>query len=86
MEPEAEAWVEQLAESLGVPALTGAQKERLLNVSRQVAHGVERAATPLTAYLAGMGVAAKIASGADPEKAFNQVIDLLLELLPSEGP
>ena len=86
MEPQAQAWVEQLVEALGVPALTDAQKERLLNVSRQVAHGVERAATPLSAYLAGMGVAAKIASGADPETAFNQVIDRLLALLPSEGP
>jgi Domain of unknown function (DUF6457) len=87
MDPEAEAWVTRLAEELGVPPLSDAQRERLLSVSRRVAHGVERAATPLSAYLAGMGVAAKIADGSNPAGAFDQVIDRLLELLPpAESP
>ena len=86
MKAEAGEWVKALAESLGVAPLTERQKERLLSVSRRVAHGVERAATPLSAYLVGMGVAAKVADGVDPETAFDQVIDRLLELLPPESP
>jgi hypothetical protein len=85
MDTEADAWVEQLAEALGVPPLTDPEKERLLSASRRVAHGVERAATPLSAYLAGMGVAAKIADGLDRKAAFDAAIESLLERLPADG-
>jgi hypothetical protein len=49
-------WLEDLATVLDVPALTDAQAEALLAVSREVAHGVERKATPLAAFLLGRAV------------------------------
>ncbi len=49
-------WLEELAATLGVPPLTDAQAEGLLAVSREVAHGVERKATPLAAFLLGRAV------------------------------
>lgn len=49
-------WLDELATTLGVPPLTDAQAEALLAVSREVAHGVERKATPLAAFLAGRAV------------------------------
>jgi hypothetical protein len=86
MDLEADAWVDHLAESLGVPPLTASEKERLLGASRRVAHGVERAATPLSAFLVGMGVAAQTSAGQDREDAFDRVVQILLGQLPAEDP
>ena len=52
-------WLEELAATLGVPPLTDAEAEAILAVSREVAHGVERKATPLTLYLVGRAVQAR---------------------------
>jgi hypothetical protein len=52
-------WLEELATTLGVPALTDAEAEALLTVSREVAHSVERKATPLAAFLLGRAVQAR---------------------------
>lgn len=49
-------WLDDLATALGVEPLTDAQAEALLAVSREVAHGVERKATPLAAFLLGRAV------------------------------
>ncbi len=49
-------WLDELAASWGVVPLTEAQTEALLAVSRDVAHGVERKATPLAAFLLGRAV------------------------------
>lgn len=84
MDREADAWVDHLAGSLGVPPLTASEKERLLGASRRVAHGVERAATPLSAFLVGMGVAAQTSAGQDRKDAFDRVLQTLLGQLPAE--
>jgi hypothetical protein len=52
-------WLDDLAATLGVPPLTDAEAEALLAVSREVAHGVERKATPLAAFLLGRSVQAR---------------------------
>lgn len=49
-------WLDQLAMTLEVPPMTDAQSEALLAVSREVAHGVEKKATPLAAFLLGRAV------------------------------
>jgi len=49
-------WLDELAATLGVTPLTDAQAEALLAVSREVAHGVEKKATPLAAFLLGRAV------------------------------
>lgn len=46
------AWIDDLARRLGEEPLSPEQVERLLGVARDVAHGVERRVTPLSAFLA----------------------------------
>ena len=45
-------WLKQYAEALGVP-LDDADRERILDLARDVAHGTERMYAPLSAFLAG---------------------------------
>jgi hypothetical protein len=52
-------WAQAVASELGV---TPPDTETVLNLARDVAHGVQRPAAPLTAWLAG----AAVAGGADP--------------------
>lgn len=49
------AWVEGLAEALGVEGEVPI--DDLLNLTREAAHGVTRPAGPLTTYLVGRAVA-----------------------------
>jgi hypothetical protein len=52
-------WAQLVADELGVAR---PETRDVLDLARDVAHGVERPAAPLTAWLAGAAVAA----GADP--------------------
>jgi hypothetical protein len=55
-------WVAAVVADLGLPS--GVDVAQVLDLARDVAHGVERPAAPVTTWLAGMAVAA----GADPEQ------------------
>jgi hypothetical protein len=55
-------WVAAVVADLGLPS--GVDVAQVLELARDVAHGVERPAAPVTTWLAGMAVAA----GADPEQ------------------
>lgn len=62
-------WVERVREALDLgPADTGL----VLDVARDVAHGVMRPAAPVTAYLLGVAVGA----GAEPKRAAAVVTEL----------
>jgi hypothetical protein len=52
-------WAQAVADELGVAR---PDTREVLDLARDVAHGVERPAAPLTTWLAGMAVA----GGADP--------------------
>jgi hypothetical protein len=65
-------WLDELAATLEVPALTDAEAEALLVVSREVAHGVERKATPLAAFLLGRAVERR-----GGEHAFTEALGVL---------
>ena len=52
-------WAQHVADTLGVER---PDTREVLDLARDVAHGVERPAAPLTTWLAGMAVA----GGADP--------------------
>ncbi len=75
-------WIDRLADGMGLQPLSAAESERLLRASRDVAHRVERRITPLSTFLLGMGVAARMAQGASREIAFDDAIDSLLRRLP----
>ena len=53
-----EDWTSDAATALGLPAATMSTtlRDELLDVTRDVAHGVARVAGPLTTYLIGLAV------------------------------
>jgi hypothetical protein len=65
------AWVATAAEALGIAA--DIDTATVLDVARDVAHGVERPAAPLTTYLLGVAVG----KGADPVEAAETLRSLL---------
>lgn len=75
-------WVDRLAAALDQDPLSGQEVDRLLSASRDVAHRVERKATPLTAYLVGLAVGRGVAQGASREAAFGDALDAVLVRLP----
>jgi Domain of unknown function (DUF6457) len=78
-------WLDRLAEALGEEPLSAQERERLLRAARDVAHRVERRATPLAAYLVGIAVGRGLASDRPREAAFDEAIDAVIVRLP-DGP
>jgi hypothetical protein len=68
---DTERWLSILAAHLGVEL--PADDDDLLDLTREVAHGIERKAGPLTTYLIG----AAVAGGADPADVLRRVRALL---------
>ena len=60
-------WVDAVVADLGLQS--GIDVRQVLDLARDVAHGVERPAAPVTAWLAGMAVAA----GADPAEVATRI-------------
>jgi hypothetical protein len=75
-------WLTATATTLGVDPLERQQIADLLNVSRDVAHGVERRATPLAAYLLGAAVQRRIGHGSTAREAFDAAVTELRSVLP----
>jgi hypothetical protein len=67
-------WIADAAHTLGLPAesLPHDLRDALLDVTRDVAHGVARIAGPLTTYLIGLAVG----SGMPPSTAVRRVSEL----------
>lgn len=61
------AWIDDLARRLGEEPLSPEEVAALLEVARDVAHGVERRVTPLSAFLAGLAVSRR--DGIDGRRA-----------------
>ncbi len=59
-------WAQAVADELGVERPS---TRDVLDLARDVAHGVERPAAPLTTWLAGMAVA----QGADPDDVAGRI-------------
>ena len=62
-------WLATVTEALGVDAV---DTQLVLDLARDVAHGVARPAAPLTAYLLGVAVG----RGADPRQAAASIAGL----------
>jgi uncharacterized protein DUF6457 len=75
-------WLDRLAEGLGEEPLSGQEVDRLLRASRDVAHRVERKATPLAAFLVGLSVGRGVAQGSTRETAFDDALDAMVVRLP----
>ena len=77
-----DAWLAEAGDALGVDS--GAmQRDLLLDLTRDVAHGVARPAAPLTAFLVGLA-AGKSGGSADDVKAAVSRVAAVLE--DYEGP
>jgi hypothetical protein len=58
-----DAWIVELAEALGVD-VAAVDRDLLLDVARDAAHGIARPAAPLTTFLVGLA-AGRAGGGAD---------------------
>jgi hypothetical protein len=83
---EMDAWLGALATTLGVDPLTDDQVVELLGVARDVAHGVERRATPLATFLLGAATQRRIGHGATAADAFADALTELQTTLPPPAP
>jgi hypothetical protein len=72
---ELEAWLAEAGAKLGVdPAVLARCTDPLLDLVRDVAHGVSRPGAPLTAFLVGLAAGA---AGGDPSE---QVLDRVAQV------
>lgn len=71
-------WLDDACSALDLPALSDADRQTVLDLARDVAHGVVRPAAPLTAFLLGIAVG----RGADPHLAGAT----LTQLIPAAEP
>jgi len=81
-----EDWIDRLAAALGEDPLSETETTRLLGVSREVAHRVERKITPLAAFLLGSATARSVAGGVSRADALAPALDTLERLLPASPP
>lgn len=77
-----ETWIDMLAETLGEDTLSGSETARLLGISRDVAHRVERKVTPLAAFVMGCAVGRSLAGGASRDDAVTAAVETVEGLLP----
>lgn len=68
-----EAFFTRLAAEAGTPSLGSDEARHVLDLTRVVAHRVERRYAPLTAYVAGLALGAE---GAGPEQRAARIRDL----------
>ena len=76
-------WLLELAPALGVEPVADAHVEGLLDMSRDVAHSVERRATPLAMFLLGMAVERRRSAGVAFETALDEALTGMRATLPA---
>jgi Domain of unknown function (DUF6457) len=81
-----EDWIDRLAAALGEEPLSESETTRLLGVSREVAHRVERKITPLAAFLLGSATGGGVAGGVSRADALATALATLERLLPASPP
>ena len=77
-------WTDGLASELKLEALSKHERDHLLEASRQVAHRVERKATPLAMYVVGLSVGRQLTDRARDDAIEDAIHALLLRLPPEE--
>lgn len=75
-------WTDGLADELKLERLSRHETEHLLRTSRDVAHRVERRATPLAMYLMGLAAGRGAAEGQPRDDALDEAVHTLLLRLP----
>jgi len=67
-----EEWADEVRAALNLEPAAGDEQKLVLDLARDVAHGVLRPAAPVSAYLLGLAVG----RGADPQRAAATVTGL----------
>jgi hypothetical protein len=75
-------WLDRFASALGERAPEREEIGAMLQLSRGVAHGVERKFAPLSAYIAGIHVGRREAEGGSLADALSEVRAVARDLLP----
>ncbi len=75
-------WPRRYAMALGTD-LAESDVEALLDLARDVAHGSERRFAPLSTFVAGRFVAARMSAGATASDALAEAIAVARSLLPA---
>ena len=82
-------WSEQVASTTGVEAWDPTETDLVLDLAREVAHGVERRFAPLTAYAVGVAVGQQLGDGATSaagrQDALRRLVVELTEAVASDG-
>lgn len=81
-----DAWLRELAAALGAQAVAEDEIEELLGVARDVAHGIERKATPIATFLLGTAVARRVAGGEARHAALTAAAAELRDAIPGSPP
>ncbi|MBJ7593981.1 MAG: hypothetical protein JF886_03825 [Candidatus Dormibacteraeota bacterium] len=68
-------------DAVSVGAVDASTVGALLRIAREVAHGSERFNAPLSTYVAGRYVAARVAAGADEATAIAEVEETIRRML-----
>jgi hypothetical protein len=80
-----ETWIDRLAVALDLEPLAPSEVDALLTAAREVAHGVERRVTPLTAFLAGVAVGRN--RGQEPrEVAVTRTLEIVRRQVEEQAP
>ncbi len=77
-------WVDGLAGELKLETLSKHENDHLLSAAREVAHRVERKATPLAMYVVGLAVGAQMAHRKRDDAIEDAIHALLLRLPPPQ--
>ena len=73
-------WVDRLAAELSLDVLSPHEKDHLLTASREVAHRIERKATPLAMYVIGLSVGRQLPDRPRDDSIEDAIHALLLRL------
>lgn len=76
-------WIDELATALGAEPLSEEEVGLLLDIARDVAHGIERRLTPLASFLLGMSVQGRMQGGDSRAAAVHAAIADMRDTFPS---
>lgn len=79
-----DAWVRRMCDALGLDS-AAVDRDLILDLARDAAHGVARPAAPLTTFVAGLAAGRDGADAAAVARAVRIVTDLLSERPSREG-
>ena len=79
-----EEWTQRFARALGEPPMSPREMGKVLQLAREVAHGVERKVAPLAAFLAGIHVGRRAGGGVSREEALAEALRTAGEVLPRD--